>query len=269
MNSKEFAWRIRRNAIDMVSIAHASHIGGILSCADIVAVLYSSVAKVNPHNPKDPHRDRVILSKGHNGVAIYIALAELGFFPKTTLKTYGSNGGIFSCHVSHKKVPGVELSTGSLGQGLGVGVGMALSAKVEGSKHHVFCILGDGECDEGAVWEAAAFASHHCLNNLTIIIDANGMQAMGSCDEVLKMSPLSEKWHAFGCDTYDVDGHDHNDLLKAFLIESKKPKVIVAHTIKGKGVSFMENDLLWHYRDPQGEDLKKAIKELEGKRNAK
>ena len=118
MNSKEFAWRIRRNAIDMVSIAHASHIGGILSCADIVAVLYSSVAKVNPHNPKDPHRDRVILSKGHNGVAIYIALAELGFFPKTTLKTYGSNGGIFSCHVSHKKVPGVELSTGSLGQGL-------------------------------------------------------------------------------------------------------------------------------------------------------
>lgn len=268
MNSEELAWRIRRHAIEMVHISHASHIGGILSVADIIAVLYKDIAYVNPDNPKDSNRDRIVLSKGHTGVAIYSALAEMGFFPVEKLATYGSNGSIFSCHISHKKVPGVEFSTGSLGQGVCVACGMALSAKLKKKSHKVYAVVGDGECNEGAVWEMALLAAQYHLSNFTVVIDCNGMQAMGNCDDVLKTSPMKDKWQAFGWHVVDIEnGHDHQTLKKAFLEDNgDKPKVIVAHTVKGKGISFMENNLRWHYSDPQGEEYKQAVAELEKQR---
>lgn len=267
MTSTELAWKIRCHAIEMVHHAHASHIGGILSVADIVAVLYNDVAHINLQNPKDSKRDRVILSKGHNGVALYAALAELGAFPISELQKYGDNGCQFSCHVSHKNVPGVELSTGSLGHGVGVACGMALHAKQRSKQYHVYAIAGDGECNEGSVWEMAMLASSKKLNNLTIIVDCNGMQAMGNCQDIINMEPLEEKWKSFGWKVESIDGHDHVALRNAFETPSEgKPKVILAHTTKGKGVSFMENELCWHYRDPQGEFYDRAITELEGQK---
>ena len=265
MNSKELAHRIRRHAINMVHHARASHIGGVLSCADVVAVLYGDIANIDSTNPKRVDRDRIILSKGHNGVAIYAALAECGFFPVSQLATYGDNGGIFSCHVSHKAVPGVEISTGSLGHGVCVACGMALDAKLKNKKHKVYTIVGDGECNEGAVWEMALLANQYRLDNFTVIIDRNGMQAMGNCKDVIDMEPMADKWKAFGWHVVDVkDGHNHDELRSAFCEEScGKPKVIIAHTIKGKGVSFMENELLWHYRDPQGEYDETCVKQVE------
>lgn len=239
MNSEELALEIRRNAIKMVNHAHASHVSGVLSCADMVAVLYSNIVNVNPNNPKDTNRDRVILSKGHNGVALYVALACLGFFPKEKLMTYGDNGSMFSCHISHKKVPGVEISTGSLGHGISVACGMALDAKLKNKKHKVYCIIGDGECDEGSVWEVAMFASQYKLDNFTVIIDRNNMQAMGFCKDIIDTNPLVDKWKAFGWEVINVeDGNDHTQLKGAFNAPfNNKPKVIIANTIKGKGVS--------------------------------
>lgn len=270
MESKELAYRIRIHAINMVHNAHASHIGGILSCADIVAVLYSDIASFDVNNCKNSLRDRIILSKGHNGVAIYAALAEIGFFPVEDLKSYGMNGSKFSCHVSHKNVQGVEISTGSLGHGIGVACGMALNAKLKNLPYKVYVIVGDGECNEGSVWEAAMFAAQYKLNNLTVIIDANGMQAMGKCSDVIDMEPMADKWRTFNWNVIEVqNGHNHNELKQAFMINSKdKPKVIIARTVKGKGVSFMENNILWHYRDPQGELFEQALKEVEEAYNA-
>ncbi len=272
MKSEELAKRIRIDAVKMVNHAHASHIGGILSCADIIAVLYSAVANVCPDDPQKNNRDRVVLSKGHNGVAIYAALAECGFFPRIELDTYGDNGSIFSCHISHKKVPGVEISTGSLGQGVCAACGMALNGKLKRLTYHVYAIVGDGECDEGAVWEMALFSAHQKLDNFTVIVDRNHMQAMGLCESILNLDPFAEKWKAFGWEVIEVkDGNNHDQLKEAFqAVNTGKPRVIIANTVKGKGVSFMENQLLWHYRDPQGEDYQKAIEELqEGNKDAK
>lgn len=268
MESEELAWRIRRHAIDMVHSAHASHIGGILSCADIVAVLYADVARYDIANPKWNERDRIILSKGHNGVAMYAALAECGFFPVSDLKTYGQNGSRFSCHISHKDVPGIEISTGSLGHGVSVACGIALNAKIKMKNYRVFAIVGDGECNEGNVWEMAMLSAQKKLDNFTVIIDRNEMQAMGFSKEIIDMEPMADKWAAFGWHVIEVqDGSDHNMLRKAFEEDScGRPKVIIARTIKGKGVSFMENELLWHYRDPQGEFYEKAVKEIEERR---
>ena len=267
MTSTELAWRIRHHAVEMVHHAHASHIGGILSVADIVAVLYTDILHMSPEAPKDPDRDRVILSKGHNGVALYAALAETGFFPISELEKYGDNGCQFSCHVSHKNVPGVELSTGSLGHGVCVACGMALHAKRRKKPYRVYAIVGDGECNEGSVWETAMLASQEKLSQLTVVVDCNGMQAMGNCEDILNMQPMEDKWRAFGWHVESVDGHDYGVLRSAFLSGSgDKPKVILAHTIKGKGISFMENALLWHYRDPQGEDYARAMAELEEQR---
>lgn len=265
MKSEELAWKIRRHAIDMVHEAHASHIGGILSCADAVAVLYADVARYDAANPKWEGRDRIVLSKGHNGVAIYAALAECGFFPVSELDSYGQNGSRFSCHVSHKGVPGVEISTGSLGHGASVACGMALNGKRKRMDYRVFAILGDGECNEGNVWEMAMLSAQKKLNNFTVIIDRNGMQAMGFSKEIIDMDPMADKWRSFGWYVVEVqDGSDHNMLRKAFKEDNGgKPKVIIASTIKGKGVSFMENELLWHYRDPQGEFYEKAVGEIE------
>ena len=264
ITSEELAWRIRRHAVDMVHHAHASHIGGILSVADVVAVMYHDILHYDPASPQAPDRDRVILSKGHNGVALYAALAESGFFPVSDLAQYGDDGCRFSCHVSHKGVPGVELSTGSLGHGLGVGCGMALHAKRRKLSYRTFVIMGDGECNEGSVWEAVMLAAQEQLESLTVIVDCNGMQAMGRCVSILNMQPMAEKWRSFGWHTVDVDGHDHDALRTAFAKRGeKRPTVILAKTVKGKGVSFMENALLWHYRDPQGEFYDRAVAELE------
>jgi transketolase len=265
MNSKELAWKIRRHGIEMTNISHGSHIGAILSVSDIIAVLYTDVLNVDPKNPKKENRDRMILSKGHAGAAIYAALAEGGFFPVSELTTHYANGSRLSGHVSHKGVPGVEFSTGSLGHGLPVAVGMALNAKLKHKSYHVYVVIGDGECDEGSVWEASMFASHHKLDNLTVIVDYNKMQSLTFCEETLSLSPLDKKFENFGYNVLTIDGHNHEALYNAFLITfiNRKPKLILANTVKGKGVSFMENNILWHYRTPQGGEYEAAVKELE------
>ena len=266
MTSEELAWRIRRHGVEMTHLSHGSHIGSVLSAADIVAVLYASQMNFNPLIPDNDSRDRFILSKGHAGAAVYAALAETGFFPVEELKTHYANGSRLSGHVSHKNVPGVEISTGSLGHGLGVGCGMALTAMRDKKNHKVYVLMGDGECNEGSVWEAALFANHFKLSNLIVIIDHNNLQSLGRCKDTLDLIDLAEKWRAFGWHVMESDGHNH-DRLKYTLNCSRvsdKPFCIVAHTIKGKGISFMEDQVLWHYRDPQGEFYKKAVQELEG-----
>ena len=262
------AWLIRRNGLEMTHLSRGSHIGSVLSVAEIIAVLYTSVLNVDPKDPKKPDRDRLILSKGHAGSAVYSALAETGFFPVEQLKTHYANGSILSGHVSHKGVPGVEVSTGSLGHGLGVGTGMALGAKMDGAQWRTYVVLGDGECDEGSVWEAALQAAQYRLDRLIAVIDYNHMQSLTTVDETLRLEPFEQKWKDFGWNAMSVDGHDTDALMKAFdwakeNAGSRKPSVILAHTVKGKGVSFMENNILWHYRTPQGEEYDAALKELE------
>lgn len=266
MTSEQLAWKIRRHGIEMTHLSHGSHIGAILSVADIIAVLYNDIANVNPQNPKMSDRDRVILSKGHAGAAIYAALAEKGFFDVDELKTHYADGSRLSGHVSHKGVPGVEFSTGSLGHGLSVAAGMAYAAKKDHKNHRVFVILGDGECDEGSVWEAALMANHYKLNNLVAIIDHNKMQSLDFCENTIALAPFADKWKAFGWNVLDIDGHDHDALKAAFdnaTLLTEKPTVIIANTIKGKGISFMENNILWHYRFPhEGEEYDSALAEL-------
>lgn len=265
MTSEQLAWLIRRHGVEMTHLSGGSHIASILSVADIIAVLYSDVLIYDPQDPKMPERDRFILSKGHAGAAIYAALAESGFFDPEQLKTHYQNGSILSGHVSHKGVPGVEFSTGSLGHGLPVAAGMAQAAKMDSREHRVYVVLGDGECDEGAVWEAALFANHFELNNLVAIVDHNKMQSLDFCENTLKLSPFAEKWRSFGWNALQVDGHDHNALRTAFdeAKRSEKPTVIIADTVKGKGISFMEFDILWHYRFPHdGWEYDDALKEL-------
>ena len=268
---KTLAWLIRRNGLEMTHLSRGSHIGSVFSVAEIIAVLYASVLNVDPKEPKKPDRDRLILSKGHAGSAVYAALAETGFFPVEQLKTHYANGSILSGHVSHKGVPGVEVSTGSLGHGLGVGVGMALGAKMDGAQWRTYVVLGDGECDEGSVWEAALQAAQYKLDRLIAVIDYNHMQSLATVDETLRLEPFEQKWKDFGWNALSVNGHDTEALQKAFdwakeNAGSRKPSVILAHTVKGKGVSFMENDILWHYRTPQGEEYDAALKELEAQR---
>jgi len=267
MTSEELAWKIRRHGIEMTHLSGGSHIGSILSVADIIAVLYNDIANVDPKNPKMENRDRIILSKGHAGAAIYAALAEKGFFPVEVLKTHYQNGSILSGHVSHKDVPGVEISTGSLGHGLSIGSGMAYAAKKDSKNHKVYVILGDGENDEGAVWEAALVSNHFKLNNLIAIVDYNKMQSLDYVENTISLAPLDKKWEAFGWHVINIDGHNHAELRQAFDKANKfedKPTMILAHTIKGKGISFMENNILWHYRFPhKGEEYDNSLKELE------
>ena len=268
-DSKELAWRIRRNAVEMTHISNGSHIAPILSIADIVAVLYANILNYDPKNPKLETRDRVILSKGHAGASIYSALAEEGFFDIEELKTHYANGSRLSGHVSHKTVPGVEISTGSLGHGLPIGAGMAMAAKMKGEEHRVFVLMGDGECDEGSVWECALFSNQYKLENLVAIVDHNKMQSLDFCENTISLKPFAQKWKDFGWNVIEIDGHNHDELRNALQNtenEEHKPTVIIANTIKGKGISFMENNIVWHYRAPQGEDYKKAVEELEGAR---
>ena len=268
---KTLAWLIRRNGLEMARISRGSHIGSVLSVAEIIAVLYTSVLNVDPRNPKKPDRDRLILSKGHAGSAVYAALAETGFFPVEQLKTHYANGSILSGHVSHKGVPGVEVSTGALGHGLGIGTGMALGAKMDGSQWRTYVVLGDGECDEGSVWESVLQAAQYRLDRLIAVVDYNHMQSLCSVEDTLALEPFEQKWTDFGWNARSVEGHDTEALKEAFdwareNAGSRKPSVILAHTVKGKGVSFMENEILWHYRTPQGEEYEAALKELEAQR---
>ncbi len=265
------AWLIRRNGLEMTHLSRGSHIGSIMSVAEIIAVLYTSVLRVRPEDPAWPERDRMILSKGHAGAAIYAALAETGFFPVEQLKTHYANGSILSGHVSHKGVPGVEISTGALGHGLSIGAGMALGARMAGESWRTYVVLGDGECDEGSVWEAALQSAQFALDRLIAVVDYNHMQSLDFVKNTLDLEPFESKWRDFGWNARSVDGHDPEALKRAFgeakeNAGSGKPSVILAHTVKGKGVSFMENNILWHYRTPQGEEYEAALRELEAQR---
>jgi len=268
---KTLAWLIRRHGLEMTHVSRGSHIGAIFSVAEIMAVLYARVLCVDPADPRKPDRDRLILSKGHAGASVYAALAETGFFPVEELSTHYANGSRLSGHVSHKGVPGVEFSTGSLGHGLAVAAGMALGGKLDHADWTVYAVLGDGECDEGSVWEAALQANQYKLDNLIAVVDHNHMQSLDFCENTLALSPFAEKWRAFGWYAIEASGND-TDALEVAFAEAKaqrgkgKPVVIIADTVKGKGVSFMENNILWHYRSPQGEEYEAALKELEAQR---
>lgn len=265
MDTKELALKIRRNALTMTHLGKSSHIGAVFSMADIMAVLYGRVLRVRPEEPDWKDRDRFILSKGHAGAGVYATLAECGFFPVEELKTHYANGSRLSGHVSHKGIPGVEISTGSLGHGLPIGTGMALAAKMDDAFHRVFVVLGDGECDEGSNWEAALFAAHHKLSNLIAVVDYNKLQSLTTVSNTLALEPFVDKWRAFGWNVIEVDGHDHYALGQTLDHQpsaSEKPLCVLAHTTKGKGVSFMENSVLWHYRTAQGEEYVNAMKEL-------
>jgi transketolase len=266
MTTRQLALKIRRHAVMMTHHGKSSHVGSILSMADIVAVLYGRILRKRPREPRWPGRDRFILSKGHAGAGIYAALAETGYFPADWLQHHCAPGSKLCGHVSHIDIPGVELSTGSLGHGLSVGAGMAYAGKMDGKKFRVFVLMSDGECDEGSNWEAILFAAHHRLSNLVAIVDYNKIQSLGPVSETLALEPFAAKWLAFGWQVRDVDGHDHRQLLDGLNVKPEPggpPTCILAHTIKGKGVSFMENSVLWHYRSPQGEELRAALAELE------
>ncbi len=263
--TEELAKRIRRHAVRMTNLGGSSHVGSVLSMADIVAVLYGGIMRIDPLHPNRPNRDRFILSKGHAGAGIYAALAESGFFPIEWLEKHCADGSVLSGHVSHKGVPGVELSTGSLGHGLPVGAGMAYGAKLDDASRRVFVLLSDGECDEGSTWEAVMFSSHHKLDNLTAIVDYNKIQSLATVAETLALEPFADKWKAFGWSVVEVDGHDHHALythLSNLPKVAGKPTCVIAHTVKGKGVSFMERSVLWHYRTPRGSEYDEALNEL-------
>ena len=249
MKSEQLAWLIRRHDVEMTHVSGGSHIGAVMSVADIMGVLYADILHYRADEPKWDGRDRIIMSKGHAGAALYAALAECGFFPVEELLTYYQNDSRLSGHISHK-VPGVDLSTGSLGHGLGVAVGMAVAGKQDQKSHRVFTILGDGECNEGSVWEAAQTAAHFQLNNLVAIVDHNHMQSLDYCERTIDCGAMAERWRAFGWNVIELNGHDHDALRAALTTVSDKPTAIVAHTVKGKGIPFMEMDILWHYRFP-------------------
>ena len=263
--TEQLAKSIRLHAVKMTSRGGGSHVGSVLSMADIVAVLYGSVLRVDPSRPSWPDRDRFILSKGHAGAGVYAVLAECRFFEISRLEQHYANGSVLSGHVSHKGVPGVELSTGSLGHGLGVACGMAYAARLADRSHRIFVLMSDGECDEGSNWEAIHFAGHHRLGRLVALIDYNRIQSLKATEETLGLEPFAEKWRSFRWNVVEVDGHDHAALARALDIKrdiDAPPTCVLASTVKGKGVSFMENSVLWHYRIPRGAELEAALKEL-------
>jgi transketolase len=263
-DTRELAKAIRLHALRMTSTGGSSHVGSVLSMADILAVLYGKILRYDPARPGWPDRDRFILSKGHAGAGAYAVLAESGFFPVEELARHCQDGSKLSGHVSHKGIPGVELSTGSLGHGLSVGAGMAYAAALDGKAHRVVVLMSDGECDEGSNWEAVLFAAHHKLNHLAVIVDYNKIQSLKPVAETLGLEPFAEKWRAFGWRVTEVDGHDHDALPGVLQAPdaTSQPSCIIAHTVKGKGVSFMENTVLWHYRTARGDEFAAAEREI-------
>ncbi len=254
----------RYDAIRMCSRARAAHIGSSLSVIDILAVLYGSVVDLSPERVDDPQRDVVILSKGHAAAGAYAILANAGYFPVTWLENYCGDGGPLGGHVTKGHVPGVELSTGSLGHGLPFGLGVALGKRRRDANGHVYVLMSDGELDEGSNWEAALLGAHLELSNVTAIIDRNSLQSLDTTENTVRLEPLAAKWEAFGWTVIEVDGHDHHSIEQALRRSpsTRQPTMIIARTIKGKGVSFMENQVLWHYRSPSGEVLEAALAEL-------
>jgi transketolase len=264
---EERARAIRARIVRMAHAGRTPHVASALSCADLVAALYFEALRIDPAAPEDERRDRFILSKGHGCMALYAALAERGFFSEEVLDEYAREGGRLAEHPAPRCVPGIEAATGSLGHGLSLGAGLALAAKIRGQSHRVFVLLSDGECAEGSVWEAALFASARGLDNLVAIVDYNNWSAMGRTSPYLE--PLAEKWKAFGWSCVEIDGHDAGVIVAALSrvpFEPSRPAAVLAHTVKGKGVSFMEDDLEWHYRPPNDNDLKRALEEIEGRR---
>jgi transketolase len=261
----ENARQLRKTIFQVICRGGGGHIPACLSIADILTVLYHEILKIDPARPDDPDRDRFILSKGHAGVALYAILTEMGFISEEQLFTYGHEGTLLGGHPDMHKIPGVEASTGALGHGLGFGLGMALAGKMDQKSYRVFVLLGDGECQEGSIWEAAMFASQHKLDNLTAIVDYNKYQALDKLDNIVGLEPLADKWRSFGWEVRSVDGHDISalrDALESVPWSEGKPGLALAHTIKGKGISYMENAALWHYRLPNAEEMKIACTEL-------
>jgi transketolase len=259
------ARRVRAATVRMAHSGRSAHVGSSLSAVDILVALFVRAMRIDPPRPTGPAEDRFILSKGHGCMAYYAVLAQRGYFPESDLATYSKDGSALAQHPSPKGVPGIEIGTGSLGHGLGVGAGMALARKMDGRGGRTFVLLSDGECNEGSVWEQAMFAAGRKLDNLVAIVDYNKLQAMGRSDEVTGLAPLPDKWRAFGFATRELDGHDMGALtqaLDAVPFEPGRPSAIIAHTVKGKGVSFMEGDLEWHYRPPTDADLARALDEI-------
>ena len=258
------AVRLRKKTLEAIFEAGAGHTGGGLSCLDILNVLYNRILRVSPENFRDPHRDRYVQSKGHSVEALYTVLADRGFFAESELKTIGHYQSHFVGHPT-RHVPGIEMNTGALGHGLPICVGMALAGKMDGASYRVFTLLGDGELAEGSNWEAAMAAAHYQLDNLTAILDHNTLQISGHTRDVMSNEPLDEKWRAFGWTVRTVNGHDYAELTRALTDppEPGKPTCVIAHTVKGRGVSFMENIAKWHHGVPSEAELKQALAELD------
>lgn len=262
--TEKLALNVRKKVLRMVHSANASHVGSCFSMVDILAVLYGSIMKIDHLQPKLKGRDRFILSKGHAAAAVYAVLAELEFIKSSDLDSYGADGSLLMTHVNHK-IPGVEFSTGALGHGLPFGVGKSLASRLLGESWRTFVILSDGEMDEGSNWEAFMFAAHHKIDNLVAIIDYNKLQSLTTIEKTLGLEPLLDKLVAFGWAVKEIDGHDHESLEHALSSTpwvKEKPSVLIAHTTKGKGVSFMENKVEWHYKSPNKEQLSVALNEL-------
>lgn len=263
---KQIAKQVRRNIIEEVYTAKSGHPGGSLSCSDILTVLYFHEMNINPAEPKMEDRDRFVLSKGHAAPALYAVLTERGFFPKEELKSLRKLGSNLQGHPDMKHLPGIDMTTGSLGQGISSSCGMALACKLNKQNNRVYCLLGDGELQEGEVWEASMTAAHYNLDNLCIIVDNNNLQIDGEISKVMSPYPIREKFESFGFATFDVDGNDIEDLLSTFEKAKRiqgKPVAIIAKTTKGKGVSFMENQAGWHGKAPNEEEYHQAITELQ------
>ncbi len=263
-STNEFLLELRRDIIMMA--ANSSHVAVALSCIDILAALYIEVLNITPLTVDAPERDRFILSKGHGCMALYAVLARMGFIERTLLNSYGHNGSVLAEHPLAGKLAGVECATGSLGHGLAIGAGMASGLKLQGVSARVFVLLGDGECNEGSVWEAAALSRARNLDNLVAVVDVNGLQACGPSKDISPGMGLADCWKSFGWDISEVDGHDYRELVKILghAAGNGLPKVILCQTIKGKGVDFMEGDLEWHYRPVRGDDRDKALRRLKG-----
>lgn len=263
----KIANEIRIGIVKEVYYGKSGHPGGSLSCADILTVLYFNQMNINPEQPNSPSRDRFVLSKGHASPALYSTLAERGYFDKKELVTFRGIDSILQGHPDMKHIPGVDMSTGSLGQGLSCANGMALASKLNKDGNRVYCLVGDGEIEEGQIWEAAMSASHYKLDNLCVIVDNNNLQIDGSIEEVMSSYPINFKFESFGFNVINVDGHNTEELIEAFnkaKTVKGKPTAIIAKTIKGKGVSFMENQVGWHGKAPNEEQYKIAMKELGG-----
>ena len=264
---KRFCTAVRRDIINMTANAGSGHPGGSLSAVELMSAIFCTQMRIDPKNPKDPDRDRFVLSKGHAAPCYYGVLAELGFFDKAEFAHFRQLHGMLQGHPDMKKIPGVDASTGSLGQGVSIAAGMALGAKHQKKDTKVYAILGDGECQEGMVWEAFMAASHYKLDNLTVVIDNNGLQIDGKNDDVMSLGDLAAKLRAFGFDLIELaDGNDLDQVLAALNTPAVpgKPRAILAHTVKGKGVSFMENQAGWHGKAPSAQEREQALKELEG-----